>query len=201
LLVAFAGSFPPFFFMCECHVILFLSSNVMYVNIHHFCRRYRLKLLCISSSRAAGAIATLWMYVLFLEPRTARCQKFLHFPPNLPGQGVAENKVGSQGVMPRGQGSVGGASAATLGAGGLGGGGSQGEPPNAWGPGAGQGPWFYFVNFTKLVQFCLYLCHTFSYFNVSQYSFIVIVYSFSMFAYTLFNISVKTLPLTYFLLW
>ena len=154
LLVAFAGSFPPFFFMCECHVILFLSSNVMYVNIHHFCRRYRLKLLCISSSRAAGAIATLWMYVLFLEPRTARCQKFLHFPPNLPGQGVAENKVG-----------------------------------------------FYFVNFTKLVQFCLYLCHTFSYFNVSQYSFIVIVYSFSMFAYTLFNISVKTLPLTYFLLW
>ena len=52
--------------------------------------------------------------------------------------------------MPRGQGSVGGASAATLGAGGLGGGGSQGEPPNAWGPGAGPGPWFLFCEFHQI---------------------------------------------------
>ena len=118
---------------------------------------------------------TLLSVVLFpcLVPFVLRAELCTH-PPNLPGQGVAENKVGSQGVMPRGQGSVGGASAATLGAGGLGGGGSQGEPPNAWGPGAGQGPWFYFVNFTKLVQFCLYLCHTFSYFGVNNFTCIVI---------------------------
>ena len=57
--------------------------------------------------------------------------------------------------MPRGQGSVGGASAATLGAGGAGGGGSEGELPACLGSRGRQGSWFYFGNYTNLLRFSL----------------------------------------------